>query len=128
MVSNFTIISTPNIQETGLSSTAPTGDISETVKVEKQYIPKGFLWEKLLVGGLIYFASVTSNISLPPLILDRRRETSSILFLYSAPKRRQISLTEARQIALAVLWEAEMLRDAYAKKEAQLITIWEEER
>ena len=84
-------------------SVAPTGNISGSLETEKRDIPQRFLWEKLLVGGLMFVASVTSNISLPPLILDRRRETSSVLYLYSAPKRRRISLTEAREIALAIM-------------------------
>lgn len=116
----------PRLRQTDCRHIAPSGDVVEDFEIEQEFVKGGAAWVRLISEGILAIASSTISVPLPPFGLDRRMDTRSVPCFVGPSRGRPISLVEARRIALGALMEAEERRAAYAHREAELITIWED--
>jgi hypothetical protein len=102
---------------------------SGVISSEFQILPflKKHINSPKIMGSILLLAvTTTTDISLPEMPYDHYREIASSYYAERL-KGQQITLMEARQIAFSVLYEAERRREETAKKEANIIAIWEED-
>ena len=67
-----------------------------------------------------------SNICVPDPWFDYKYKETSSIPLKQLPKRRDISISDARKIALSVYVEAEKRRQRFAEEELKICEFWED--
>ena len=112
-----------NVREDQLRRVQPSTGLGLSHDESKPLL-RGSWLARLAGTALLVAGSTASSIPIPPPLYDRRRQTATVVFFH-IQRWRRVSLTQARQMALAALAEAENRRAAFAEQEAKLTTIWE---